>query len=113
MWDMVGLVAVSALCSAPVTIVLAYIIGRRYARAYFEREVDRLAGEFEERVKTGALSAGEELLPQFREAVRDGFTDAMRNWPRNEVRNVAKTGANLFEDGLNAILGGSGRKPTR
>lgn len=112
MWDQVILVAVSALCSAPLTLLLVFLISRRYVRENLQKEMDRLGAEFEARVKAGALEAGEELLPQFREAVAQGFTDALRDLPANKIRTLAETTSNLLEEGLNTILG-TGRKPGR
>ena len=69
-----------------------------------------LAEEFERWVESGAMAAGERLLPRFREQVTAGFKEALRDAARGEhveesVRAVARSGADLLEEGLRVLLG--------
>ena len=73
--------------------------------------MSELADMMQERVKLGALEAGEALLPRFREQVTEGFKRALREWSTGDLRNKAKTGMSLFEESLTSLLGGS-RRPS-
>ena len=69
-----------------------------------------LAEELEQRVRAGVMSGGEELLPKFRQQVTAGFRDALVATAKGEhveesVRAMARSGADLLEEGLGALLG--------
>ena len=71
-------VLLTAVLSAALTWVFAWLFYRAQLGAMFERELGQIQAEFEARVKAGVLAAGTELLPALREQVKLGFQDAMR-----------------------------------
>lgn len=101
---------VIAVVAALATSVLTWIIAYGFYRARLSRQLDglreELAAEVEERVRRGAIKAGEELLPKFRQEVNAGFREAVEGMVRGDVaRSVAKQGAELVGDGLEALFG--------
>lgn len=105
----IALAIVTALLSSACTWLIAWA----FFKFRLEKQVDQLKAEIgqevEERVRAGALQAGEELLPRFRNEVREGFLDAMKSWPSSGVvseaaRNVAKTGADILGAGFDNLL---------
>jgi hypothetical protein len=78
-------VVLTAALSSLFTIGLAWLLFDRYGKWWLDRRVAELAKEAEERVRSGAVRAGEELLPGVREQIREGFEDA--------VASVASGGA--------------------
>ena len=96
----------TAFLSAILTLALAAYIYRARYQQLLEKEMLRIAAEIESRVRKGTLEAGQELLPQFQDRVRDGFIEAMRRWGvSDDLRNIAKTGADLVGDGISGLLG--------
>ena len=96
----------TAFLSAVLTLALAAYIYRRRYQELLEKEMLRIAAEIEQRVRQGTLDAGMELLPKFEEKVRDGFLEAIRRWGvSDDLRNIAKTGADLVGDGISSLLG--------
>jgi hypothetical protein len=115
----VVLVVLTALMSSVVTLLLAYVIYRRHLEPRLDRQLEQIQAEFETRVKAGVHDAGMELLPDFREQVKLGFTDALsQSHTAGLVEETAKVmsvgkdlGAGIVETGLNALFGRS--KPTK
>lgn len=95
----------TALLTAFLSAGLFILYYRRVLQPELDRQLERAGVMLEERVKKGVLSAGEELLPRFRDKVTEGFTRALSEWPSSEFSRVAKTGANLVEEGLNTLFG--------
>lgn len=114
------LVSLTALASSTVTLLLAYLIYRRHLQPQLDQQLEQVQVEFEARVKAGVLEAGQELLPQFREQVKLGFTDALAaSHTAGLVEETAKVmsvgkdlGAGIVETGLNALFG-LGKPPRR
>lgn len=114
------LVSLTALASSAMTLLLAYVIHRRHLRPQLDQQLEQVQVEFEARVKAGVLEAGQELLPQFREQVKLGFTDALAaSHTAGLVEETAKVmsvgkdlGAGIVETGLNALFG-LGKPPRR
>ena len=103
---LIFVIVATAFLSAVLTLALAAWIYRRRYQQLLEKEMLRIAGELEQRVRQGTLEAGKELLPMFQERVRDGFLEAMRRWGvSDDLRNIAKTSADLVGDGLSTLLG--------
>ena len=103
-------VVVTAILSSVITLgVLAFVFKRMIApqlKVWLEEEV---LPEFREQVKNGAVDSGDTLLPKFRENVREGFNDAIRDQMAGQVfEDAAKSVAKKMETGLGAIWG---RKP--
>ena len=107
------LVLLTALASSAITLALAYVLYRRYWESALDRQLTEIQSEFEARVKSGVLAAGEELLPDLREQVRLGFSDALsQSHAAGLVEDTAKVmnvgrdlGAGIVETGLNALFG--------
>lgn len=102
----VMLIVATALGTAITTLVLGYAYYLLFVRKRMERRMMEMADIVQDRVKRGALEAGEELLPQFREKVTEGFKQALREFPTGELRSKAKSGIDLVEESLSTILGG-------
>ena len=99
-----------ALVAAATTSALTWIIAYGFYRARLSRQLEQLreelAGEVEERVRRGALAAGEELLPKFRSEVTAGFRDALQGVVRGDVaKSMARQGAEFVGDSLEALFG--------
>ncbi len=102
----VFLAVVTALLSSALTWVIAYLFYRHRLQDQLDRVRDQLAEEVEERVRRGAIAAGEELLPEFRKEVTEGFRDALRGVAGGDVaRTVARTGAEIVGGGLDSLFG--------
>ncbi|MGH8529184.1 MAG: hypothetical protein ACRETN_04975 [Nevskiales bacterium] len=99
------IVVATAVLSAALTLAGAYWAYRIRLHAEIEKQVDELGPHLEERVYAGAKKAGEELLPQFRQAVTDGFVEALSQWPASKAREIARTGIGLVGEGLDVLLG--------
>jgi GTP cyclohydrolase III len=116
----VMLLVLTALMSSVITLSLAYLISRLYLQPRFERQLQQIQAEFEARVKAGVRNAGDELLPDFRQQVKLGFTDALsESHTAGLVEETAKVmsvgkdlGAGIVETGLNALFG-RGKPPKR
>lgn len=116
----VMLVVLTALMSSAMTLLLAYVIYRRHLEPRLERQLQKIQAEFEARVKAGVRNAGIELLPDFRQQVKLGFTDALSgSHTAGLVEETAKVmsvgkdlGAGIVETGLNALFG-RGKPPKR
>lgn len=112
------LVVLTAFLSSAVTLSLAYVLFRRYWEPELDRRLNQIQAEFEARVKSGVYAAGQELLPDFREHVKQGFVDALsQSHTAGLVEETAKVmsvgkdiGAGIVETGLNALFGRG--KPT-
>lgn len=115
----VMLVVMTALMSSVVTLLLSYLLYRRYIEPRLDRQLQQIQAEFEARVKAGVQEAGMELLPDLRQQVKLGFTDALsESHTAGLVEETAKVmsvgkdlGAGIVETGLNALFGRS--KPTK
>lgn len=93
--------------------MLTWLIAWAFFKFHLADEVDALkqqiGDELEERVRSGVVSGGQELLPEFRKEVKEGFLDALRGAPvsgamSDAARNVAKTGAELLGTGIDSLL---------
>ena len=113
------LVLLTALATSVITLLLTYVLFRRYWEPRLDRRLDQLQLEFEARVKSGVYAAGLELLPDFREQVKQGFVDALsQSHTAGLVEDTAKVmsvgkdlGAGIVETGLNVLFGRG--KPTK
>lgn len=72
-------VALAALASSALTLVLGWLAYRAWGRPQLDAELLKVQEAFEQRVRTGVLAAGRELLPALREQVKLGFQDALRD----------------------------------
>jgi hypothetical protein len=107
-------VLLTAVLSAGLTWVLAWLFYRAQLGAAFERELGHIQSEFEARVKAGVLAAGEELLPALREQVKLGFQDAMRETQTGVMVENYASAVNKTGDVLANRLGGLfGLKPRK
>ena len=71
-------IAITALASSGLTLLLGVLAWRRWGRPQLEADLLKVQDEFEQRVRKGVLAAGEELLPAFREQVSEGFADVLK-----------------------------------
>ena len=108
------LALMTALFSSLLTWCVAYAFYRARLSAQLETLRDELAQEVEERVRRGAIAAGDELLPRFRQEVTEGFREAMRGVARGDVaREMAKTGAEMVGGSLDSLFGNKKRSRLR
>lgn len=103
-------IVLTAVVTAIVTVGLMALVHQWVLRPRLERRLEALADELEQRVRSGVISGGEELLPKFRQQVTAGFRDAIVATAKGEhveesVRAMARSGADLLEEGLGALLG--------
>lgn len=104
-------IIVTAALSSILTLALAsFIFDRKVKPQLLKYIKDELLPEFREQVKNGGKDAGEELLPAFRKSVNHGFQDALRettgaNAVGEAVGETAKTMAKTFETGMDVLLG--------
>jgi hypothetical protein len=113
------LVLLTALTSSVTTLLLACLLYRRILEPQIDQRLEQMQIELEARVKRGAYAAGQELLPDLREQVKLGFTDALsQSHTAGLVEETAKVmtvgkelGAGIVETGLNALFGRG--KPTK
>lgn len=98
-------ILLTAGASAITTLVLAGCIYQLVILPALEKRLAQVAEEMETRVQHGVETAGQNLLPEFRANVRDGFLDAMAQWPASEFRNATRTGAEFVEEGLSSLFG--------
>ncbi|MBI2384144.1 MAG: hypothetical protein HYV18_08750 [Gammaproteobacteria bacterium] len=112
--SIVLLMLCTALASSGLTLGLAWLAWRRWLEPRLDARLLELQDEFEKRVKSGVLAAGEELLPAFREQVSAGFRDVLKLPEAADLvqggAKVVTRSADLLEQGLGAIFG---LKPTK
>ncbi|MGB1581820.1 MAG: hypothetical protein ACPHER_09980, partial [Nevskiales bacterium] len=72
-----------------------------FVRKKMERRMMEMADIVQDRVKRGAIEAGQDLMPQFREKVTEGFKQALREWSSSDFRTKARTGMSMVEESLN------------
>lgn len=102
-------VILTALLSAVLTWTLAWWFYRRRLASQLERALEEIQTEFEQRVKSGVLAAGQELLPLLREQIKLGFSDALKETEAGEmVENYAgavNRGADILASKLGTLFG--------
>ena len=98
-------IIVTAFLSSAMTLLVAALFYSFILQPRLQKQLQEVAEEIETRVKSGVEAAGEDMLPAFREQVREGFLEALAQWPSNEFRQVTRTGAEIVEDGLNTLFG--------
>lgn len=100
---------VAAVLGGAMALVLAWLWYRLWGARRLDAALVRIQAEFEQHVKRGVLAAGEELLPAFREQVKLGFQDALKDSHAATVaegtaRLVAGS-ADLLADRLGNLFG--------
>lgn len=109
----IGIIIGTALLSSIFTAGLLVLIAVKWLVPKIKESRGDVMGEFRQNVRDGALDAGTDLLPKFREQVKKGFEDAIKGTATGQAmhtaRTAAKEGAGLFEDGLNTLLGRRGK----
>ena len=110
----IALALMTALFTSLLTWCVAYAFYRARLSTQLEQIREELAGEVEERVRLGAIAAGEEMLPKFRHEVTEGFREAMRGVARGDVaREMAKTSAEIVGGSLDSLFGSKKRSRLR
>ncbi|MDN5938388.1 MAG: hypothetical protein L0H83_06970 [Salinisphaera sp.] len=79
-------ILLTAVISAGVTLIALALAYRIWVAPVLEARLKAVAEEIETRVRSGVTQAGEDLLPAYQERVRDGFRDAVSDWPTRELR---------------------------
>lgn len=104
------LIVATAVTTSFATLAMAYLVYVLFVRKRMEKRMQELAETVQERVRAGAVEAGTELLPRFREQVTEGFKRALREWSTNDFRKMTRTGRDMVEESLNTLLGGTKKK---
>lgn len=93
--------------------LFTWLIAWAFFKFHLSEQVDELKAqigeELENRVRSGVVAGGHDLLPEFRREVKEGFLDALKSGPVSgamgeAARNVAKTGAELLGSGFDNLL---------
>ena len=106
----IGIIFGSAFLSSALTLTIVYIIFHSSWKKQLYADMDEYADIIKQKLKEGAIEAGAELLPDFRQQVREGFKEAMTDSLKGELiersaRDMARSGTDLMETGLNLLLG--------
>lgn len=106
-----ALALMTAVFSSAMTWCLAYLFYKARLANQMDQMRQELADEVEERVRRGAVSAGEELLPEFRREVTEGFREAMRGVARGDMaKEMARTGAEIVGGSLDSLFGAAKKR---
>ena len=104
---------ISALAGSVLTLALGYAFYRLWGEQKLDAELLLIQNEFENRVRSGVLAAGRELLPELRKEVAAGFQDAMQQSHAaglaEDAAKVVTGAAGLLESGFSFF----GRKPRK
>ena len=102
-------VLVTALASSALTLVLGWLAYRLWGQSRLDAELVKLQDAFEQRVRSGVLAAGRELLPALREQVKLGFQDALKDSHAAGIAEgtakIVTGGADVVSDALSSLLG--------
>lgn len=109
MESMLTWVVATALASSLVTLGLGFLGYRIWVQGQLETELQRIQGEFEQRVRSGVLAAGRELLPALREQVKLGFQDALKDSHAAGIAEgtakIVSGSTDMLVDGLSNLFG--------
>ena len=94
-------IVVTALASSVLTLVLAWLLWKTVGATRLEAELVKVQAEFERHVKRGVLEAGEQLLPAFREQVRLGFQDALK---QSHAAGIAEGTAKIVSGSTELVM---------
>lgn len=98
-------IVLTALLSAALTWLLAWLLYRRSLENRIDAQMLKIQAEFEARVRSGVLAAGNDLLPALREQVKLGFQDALRQTQTGELVETTAGAVNLGTELLSQRLG--------
>lgn len=98
-------VVLTALLSAALTWAVAWWFYTRRVATQIAQMLEEVQNEFEQRVKSGVLAAGHELLPELREQVKLGFQDALKQTEAGELVENYATAVNRGADIITSRLG--------
>lgn len=109
MTSTLGIILATAVVTSLLTVTLIALFAVKWLLPKIQQSRGEIMNEFRQNVRDGALDAGTDLLPKFREQVKKGFEDAIRGTTTGQMmegaRSVAKGGAGIFEEGLSTLLG--------
>lgn len=105
-------ILLSALLSSCFTLLGFYFLFRIFLNRRLKRQLDESALLIKKRLQEGVLEAAKDILPEFREEVRQGFTEALSRALSGEIipqtaRQLAKNSQGIVEQGLSFLLGRS------
>lgn len=117
--DIVVIIVGTALLSAALTGAVLYRLWTtrilRELEAQARAVSEEITTEAIERLNQQALETGEVLVPQFRQAIRDGIQDAILTPPTDRLgqtaREAANAGVNVVEASLRRIFGVPPQRP--
>lgn len=102
-------IVLTALLSSAATAGALYVLWRQVLVPDLERRARELADEATAKASADLTAAGEQLIPQFRQAIRDGIQDAVLSPPTERLgqtaRGVTTAGVNVVEASLRRIFG--------
>lgn len=102
-------VVVTALLSAALSGVVVWWLWHRILLPSAEEQARVLAEELTADARAELTEAGEALVPQFRQAIRDGIQDAVFQPPTDRIgqtaRGMTTAGVNVVEASLRRIFG--------
>ena len=109
MLDQIILIVATAVLSSLLTVALALLLFRGYAARVEERLERRLHDKLAETTQ----EVGEAIEARLRKVVRDAVGDfKAAGLAAGATRSVAITGAELVQEGLRILMGGSPRTPS-
>lgn len=103
-------IVATALLSSGATAGALYLLWRRWLVPDLEARAQRMAEQATAEASAELTRAGEALVPQFRQAIRDGIQDAFLTLPTDRLgqtaRGVTTAGVSVVEGSLRRIFGG-------
>lgn len=109
MLDQIILIVATAVLSSLLTVALAALVFRGYAAKVEQRLEQRLHDKLAET----AEEVGETIETRLRKVVRDAVGDfKAASLAAGATRSVAVTGAELVQEGLRILMGGSPKPPS-
>ncbi len=110
--QIVIIVIATSLVTSFFMLILTYFFFQSYLKQKIKKESEEIGQLLKERLRQGVWQAGKDILPEFRQEVREGFTEALSRAISGEIipqaaRQIAKNSQGLVEQGLSFLLGRS------
>ena len=110
MSQVLPIIIITSFATSLFMLFLSYFLFQVYIKRKVKKETEEMGLLLKQRLHDGIWQAAKDILPEFRQEVREGFSEALSRALSGEIipqtaRQIAKNSQGLVEQGLSFLLG--------